>query len=241
MADAVQKPTGRQITSLMVLTFTSGVVDAVGFIALGHVFCALVTGNVLFLGLAVAGEPQLAVSNTATALGAFVCGLALGHRWIARLRDRGRAWFRAVVAAEAGLLLTAAGVSWGLAVGTPGGLSGRHYVVVGLLALAMGARTAATHRLGVPGMVTVLVTTTLSLLLWRGTHGGRPTDAPAVRLRHLLTVLSIGVGAGVGALLLDLGLVVPLLVTAAGAGVACVLADGRGQGPDAARPAAANA
>ena len=38
---------------LLAMTAISGIVDAVSFIALGHVFTANMTGNVVFLGFAI--------------------------------------------------------------------------------------------------------------------------------------------------------------------------------------------
>lgn len=37
--------------TLLVLTFVTGILDAVSFLALGQVFAAMQTGNVIFLGL----------------------------------------------------------------------------------------------------------------------------------------------------------------------------------------------
>jgi uncharacterized membrane protein YoaK (UPF0700 family) len=221
----------REIAALLVLTFTSGMVDAVGYIALGHVFCALATGNVLFLGLALAGEPQLAVSNTGTALGAFVVGLALGHRLVVVQEARGRRWFTWAIGAEAVALLAAAAVSWGLVARGPVGLSGRHYAVIALLAVAMGARAATAQRVAVPGMSTILITTALALLFGRGSPAG-PGDAPANhRWRYLMVVSSIFAGAAVATLLLELTVTVPLLVAAAcAAGVSLAAGPVFGQG-----------
>jgi hypothetical protein len=42
---------------LLVLTAVSGIVDAISFLGLGHVFTANMTGNVAFLAFAVAGIP----------------------------------------------------------------------------------------------------------------------------------------------------------------------------------------
>ncbi|MFD8846007.1 DUF1275 family protein [Streptomyces pseudogriseolus] len=41
---------------MTVLTVIAGAVDAVSFLTLGKVFCALATGNVLFLSFGPAGE-----------------------------------------------------------------------------------------------------------------------------------------------------------------------------------------
>src|SRR6478609_804203 len=60
--------------TLLVLTFVTGIVDAVSFLALGQVFAAMQTGNVIFLGLGVAGAPGAPVLAPLVALGAFLAG-----------------------------------------------------------------------------------------------------------------------------------------------------------------------
>jgi uncharacterized membrane protein YoaK (UPF0700 family) len=42
---------------LLLLTVATGVVDAVSLLALGRVFIANMTGNVVFIGFALAGAP----------------------------------------------------------------------------------------------------------------------------------------------------------------------------------------
>src|SRR5207245_11799235 len=66
--------------ALLVLTGVTGLVDAVSFLGLGHIFTANMTGNVVFLGFAAAGVPGLSVARSSTSLGAFVAGAALGGR-----------------------------------------------------------------------------------------------------------------------------------------------------------------
>ena len=48
---------------LMVLTVTTGVIDAVSYVGLGHVFTANMTGNVVFIGFALAGAEGVSVSG----------------------------------------------------------------------------------------------------------------------------------------------------------------------------------
>lgn len=45
----------RPTRALLVLTVATGVIDATSFLALGGVFAAMQTGNVIFLGLGIAG------------------------------------------------------------------------------------------------------------------------------------------------------------------------------------------
>jgi uncharacterized membrane protein YoaK (UPF0700 family) len=53
---------------LVVMTVVTGVVDAVSYLALGHVFVANMTGNVVFLGFALAGAGGLSVPASLVAL-----------------------------------------------------------------------------------------------------------------------------------------------------------------------------
>ncbi|HEY8808806.1 MAG TPA: DUF1275 family protein, partial [Solirubrobacterales bacterium] len=63
---------------LILLTMVTGVVDAVSYVALGHVFVANMTGNVVFLGFALAGAPGLSAPASIAALGAFLLGAIAG-------------------------------------------------------------------------------------------------------------------------------------------------------------------
>ena len=76
---------------LLALTLLTGLVDAVSYRALGHGFVANRTGNVVFLGFAVAGGRGLLAVASLIALGAFVLGAMGGGRIAARSsRHRGR-------------------------------------------------------------------------------------------------------------------------------------------------------
>ncbi|QNI34216.1 DUF1275 domain-containing protein [Alloacidobacterium dinghuense] len=44
--------------TLLILTFVSGLVDAAGFLALGHVFTANMTGSVVLMAFALVGTPE---------------------------------------------------------------------------------------------------------------------------------------------------------------------------------------
>src|SRR5438552_10053667 len=97
---------------LLALTATTGFVDAVSYLALGHVFTANMTGNVVFLGFAMAKVPELSIARSGAALGAFVIGAALGGRLAARIRTGPRLrWISAGFAVETVLLLAAAALA----------------------------------------------------------------------------------------------------------------------------------
>ncbi len=57
--EPVQQGAWTPHAALLILTFSTGLIDAVSFLGLGHVFTANMTGNIVFLGFAVAGTPGL--------------------------------------------------------------------------------------------------------------------------------------------------------------------------------------
>ena len=84
--------TGARLDLVLVLalTFTTGVVDAVGYLGLDNVFTANMTGNVIVLGMGLAGAPGLPVLGPAVALAGFVVGAALGGRLLRTAADSGK-------------------------------------------------------------------------------------------------------------------------------------------------------
>ncbi|MGO4457766.1 YoaK family protein [Streptomyces sp. M-16] len=169
---------------LLVLTFASGLVDAVSFLGLGRVFVANMTGNVVFLGFALSGAAGLSAAASATALAAFLGGAAAGGWW---RRDGPPArLFAPLVAGQAALVAVAlAALGWDL---------GRYPVLVPLAA-GMGLQNAVVHRIGLPDLTTTVVTRTLTGL---AADRRRPA-AP----RRALSVAVLACGALAGGLLLS--------------------------------------
>ena len=62
---------------LLLLTLSSGAVDAICFLGLGKVFTAFMTGNFVFLGLRIGGAPGPHTTSVIVALGAFAAGVLL--------------------------------------------------------------------------------------------------------------------------------------------------------------------
>ena len=63
---------------LLALTVLVGVVDAVSILSLGRVFVANMTGNVVFVGFALAGASGFSLAASLSALGGFLVGAAIG-------------------------------------------------------------------------------------------------------------------------------------------------------------------
>jgi uncharacterized membrane protein YoaK (UPF0700 family) len=194
---------------LVALTVVTGLVDAVSYVALGHVFVANMTGNVVFLGFAVAGAAGLSVTGSLASLAAFAAGALAGGRIGARFgAHRGR-HLRAVTAMAAALVALAVIVS--AVVGQPVSPAAR-YALIAPLALAMGAQNAMARRLAVPDLTTTVLTLTLTGIAADSRLAGGGGGHPA---RRLISVLAMLTGALVGALLvLHVDLVLPLAIAA---------------------------
>ena len=65
---------------LVAMTLVTGLVDAFSYLVLGHVFVANMTGNVVFLGFALAGAPGFSIGASAAALASFSVGALAGGR-----------------------------------------------------------------------------------------------------------------------------------------------------------------
>src|SRR5262249_4651979 len=95
-------------TVLIVLTVTTGLVDAVSVLGLGRVFTANMTGNVVFLGFAAAGIPGFSMARAVVSLAGFVVGAILGgHLGVAMAGMARRRWLLSVAVVEAGLCFVA--------------------------------------------------------------------------------------------------------------------------------------
>ena len=93
---------------LHIATATTGLIDAISYLGLGHVFTANMTGNVVFLAFAVAGAPGLSIPRSLTALVAFFIGAVIGGRLATRLAELVRPnWVTIALSLEAALLLVA--------------------------------------------------------------------------------------------------------------------------------------
>jgi uncharacterized membrane protein YoaK (UPF0700 family) len=144
---------------LVSLTLVTGLVDAVSYIKLGHVFVANMTGNVVFLGFAIAGAKGLSIGASLTALGAFLAGALAGGRVGAQSgAHRGRL-LRAAVTVE--LVLVVAALVVAVLGSDPVG-TGTQYALIPLLALSMGVQNSTARRLGVPDLTTTVLTLTLT-------------------------------------------------------------------------------
>jgi uncharacterized membrane protein YoaK (UPF0700 family) len=178
---------------MLTLTVLTGVVDAVSILSLGRVFVANMTGNVVFVGFALAGAPGFSLAASLSALGGFLVGAAIGGIATDRTGSQRGRLVIAMAAAELALVLAA----MLLAALTGPGYSGvAEDGIAALLALAMGVQNAVVRRLKVFDLTTTVLTMTLTGIA----ADIRQRDRFAITLR-LLAVTAMLAGAVAGALL----------------------------------------
>jgi uncharacterized membrane protein YoaK (UPF0700 family) len=195
---------------LVAMTVVTGLVDSFSYLLLGHVFVANMTGNVVFLGFAVAGAQGFSIAASLVALASFGLGSVFGGR-IAAQFDHHRGRHVAVATAAQSVLLA---VSMILAVvGTHPFASGVRYTLIVALSLAMGVQNASVRRLAVPDLTTTVLTLTLTGIAADSALGGGKGSKSG---RRLISVAAMFLGALVGAVLvLHANVALPLIIALA--------------------------
>ncbi|HUE27432.1 MAG TPA: YoaK family protein [Solirubrobacteraceae bacterium] len=204
-ARSIRHPLSR---TLLVLTFTTGLVDAVSYLGIGHVFTANMTGNIVFLGFGIAGSGGLPVVAPLISLAAFLAGAGAGGVLASRFADRNPQHMARALGIEVILVALAAILAATITI-RANAVSGD--VVIALLAFAMGVRNATIRRVSVPDLTTTVLTMTLT---------GLAADSPLFggsgkgSVRRISAVIAMLLGALAGALLLKTSLALPLAVAA---------------------------
>jgi len=202
---------------LHVATAITGLIDAISYLALGHVFTANMTGNVVFLAFAVAGAPGLSITRSLTALIAFLLGALIGGRAATRLSEvLTPSWITTALSLESALLLVATLAAINFR--DSSGSSFQLYSIIVLTACAMGIRNATVRKMAIPDLTTTVLTLTITGLAADSRFAGG--TSPRWR-RRLLAVLLMFSGALIGTLLLRRSLVLPL-ATATLLSICCV-------------------
>lgn len=173
---------------VVLLTVTTGAVDATAFLYLGHVFASVVTGTMVLLGISVGThDPGLAL-NCGVALVSYVVGVVAGTPLAVRRAGRWlegwpvRRWHRATKHREIwpSWLTVALGVEfcmlavfclgWELTSGRPSGVTQR--LLLACVGVAMGIQGAAVRQLG--EISTTYLTGTLTGVVSALATGRRP-------------------------------------------------------------------
>lgn len=206
------RPAGVRDALVVVLTVTTGAVDAASFLALGNVFSSVITGNMVLLGVSAGtGSGRLAL-HAGVALAGYSAGVLVGAPVAAQ--RAGRATWPASVTVTLAVelcILVAFSIGWELTGGHPRG--GLQLILLVTLAISMGLQSAAVRQLG--QMSTTYLTSTLT-----GVLAGLVTRGKIeARSRSLGVLAAIIVGAVAGAVAantgpgwLPLAILIPLAV-----------------------------
>lgn len=208
------KEHGQLPTLLLGLTLVTGLVDAISILALGRVFVANMTGNIVFIGLAVAHAPGFSLISSLLALLGFLVGAAVGGRLIGQYgKDRGKL-FAVLCISEFVFIIGALiiGLNLNLDLSNPTIGVGQYSLSI-LLAVMMGMQNAVVRKLAVPDMTTTVLTMTLTGIAADIRQSGWHSIQLA---RRILAVLAMLIGAFVGAeLILNNSLALAIALVAA--------------------------
>lgn len=193
-------------TGLFMITSICGLIDAVCFLALGGVFAEMMTGNLLLLALTLGTGAYFSdAGHYITAITAFTFGALAGGYTVNTARQRGH-YQRAGYVVE-WLVLVCACVLALNSEPQPDNWAGITLVI--LLAFAMGIQNAIVRSYGVPDLATNVMTLTYTAIF---------AESKPVRgtnhhwQRRVGSVLLFFISAVVGALLLRIGMVAPLVL-----------------------------
>jgi uncharacterized membrane protein YoaK (UPF0700 family) len=191
---------------LVIMTVVTGLVDSFSFLKLGHVFVANSTGNILFMGFALAHVPGFSIVESSLALAATLVGAFVGGRLCSAYADHRDQILGLTASIEAVLIAIAVLLSLFTSIPVHGIY---RTALVGVLGVAMGIQNAAARKLAVPDLTTTVLTLTITGLgadsVLAGGTGSRAG-------RRLIAIASMLIGAVIGALLeLHTALCTPLI------------------------------
>ncbi len=191
----------------IVMTLVTGLVDSFSYLVLGHVFVANMTGNVVFLGFAVAGAHGFSIAASLVALVSFGAGSVIGGRVVARHGHHRGHHLAVATAVQSAFLLTA--VALAIASSNPP-QSGFRYSLIVVLSLATGGQNASARKLAVPDLTTTVLTMTVTGIGADSVLGGGKGSKSG---RRSIAIAAMFLGALVGTLLvLHVGIVLPLTI-----------------------------
>ncbi|HEY1575341.1 MAG TPA: YoaK family protein [Pseudonocardiaceae bacterium] len=186
------------VAALLTLTVVTGLVDAVSYLRLGHVFVANMTGNVVFLGFGVDHGSGLSAVASGVAIAGFALGALAGGRVAHAMADRRTGlWLTSAFASEA-IMLGLAAVLTGTAVLPFTGHGS--LAVIAILAAALGVQNGTVRHLGAPDLTTTVLTLTITGLAADNALAGGPGAKPHRRLGSIAAMLT---GAAAGAAILQ--------------------------------------
>jgi uncharacterized membrane protein YoaK (UPF0700 family) len=192
---SVVSPVSERLTvvSLLLLTFATGIVDAVSVLALGHVFVANMTGNIIFLGFWFVPHSGIDLTAAIVAFVSFVAGTVLGGRLARHIDREVRLWLTVALGMEVVVLLT-------LSILAGAGVLNYHdntkLILTAGLAVTFGSQNATARQFGVQELSTTVLTSTIVGLGFDSRLAGGTGHREKLRYSVVVTMCA---GAVVGA------------------------------------------
>jgi uncharacterized membrane protein YoaK (UPF0700 family) len=199
----------QQILTLIAiaLTFGSGANDVASFTRLGGVFTSVMTGNIVLWGLSAAERSVSLFSHTAVSIAGYITGVAVGT-WVAhgfKVRGSGKpddpdrdtvlpghvSW---TLLTEL-VLLAGFTAGWEVTGARPGGWA--EFVLLAMLAAAMGMQSWSVNEMGLAHVSTTFLTGTLTGLV-------SSLASPEQNTQHGGRRIGVLIGLAAGALLCGL-------------------------------------
>lgn len=143
---------------MLLLTFATGLADSISILALGHVFVANMTGNVIFLGFWLAPSTTIDLTAVVVALPTFICTTVISGRLTRHFGTRTRTWITTVLATEI-ILLLALAILAGAGVLRYQGNS--KLLMIGVLAITFGLQHSSARQFGIQELSTTVLTSTI--------------------------------------------------------------------------------
>ena len=193
---------------MLALTFSTGIVDAIGYLGLDKVFAGNMTGNVVILGMALAGADGLPWIGPLLALFAFMAGAVIGGRILRPVKS---GWSTRTTWTFTAVALVILGLAIAMFITDGAPPDPWEYVITVLLAAAMGLQAATARHIAVKDVTTVVVTSTITGFAADSRLAGGKGQP---WFRRAAAIVLIAAGAGVGALLLQLHIGAGLLAAA---------------------------
>lgn len=146
------------VAALLLLTFATGVVDAISVLVLGHVFVANMTGNIIFLGFWFVPRTGVDLTAAIVAFVGFLAGTVIGGRMTRHLRTHTRRWLTTPLGLEIAVLLTLSILS---GIGVLSYQTNTKLILIAGLAVTFGVQNATARQFGIQELSTTVLTSTV--------------------------------------------------------------------------------
>src|SRR5271156_4254640 len=194
-ADVMASPVSDRltVTALLLLTFATGLVDAISVLILGHIFVANMTGNLIFLGFWFVPRAGFVRTAEFVPFVGFLPGPVIGGGLARLLGAHPRRWLTTSLGIEV-VLLTALSILTGT--GVLSYQANTKLILIAGLAVTFGVQNATARQFGIQELSTTVLTSTVVGLGVDSRLAGGTGEREKLRISVILAMCG---GAIVGA------------------------------------------